>query len=164
MKFILFISFLFLIPFACAETTFFDQDDAFVMSSSATSGVIGETTSGTTGGAGCTYKWHCTNWSECFPSGKQTRTCINLGTCPDTYKKPETKKNCSYVSPPQEKPPPVQKQKPSDNITKEKPFPSQPTIEKPPIIPLSFNVLAISALTITAIIIFFGLKRKKKKK
>jgi len=86
---------------AYAETTFFDnQDDAFIMGGSATGGVIVGTTGETTGGGGCTYKWNCTNWSECLPSGKQTRNCTNIGTCPSAYKSPEIEQNCTYAASP----------------------------------------------------------------
>lgn len=86
-----------------AETTFFDQDGAFIMGSSPTGGVIGVTsggTDGTTGGGDCTYKWNCTNWSECFPFGKQTRNCTNIGTCSRTYKSPGIEQNCTYTDSP----------------------------------------------------------------
>jgi len=80
---------------ALADTTFFDQDDAFIMGDSTTSGVIGETTAE----GGCRYGWNCTNWSMCFPSGKQTRNCTNTGTCSDTYKSLEIEQNCTYTAP-----------------------------------------------------------------
>lgn len=96
---VLFLILLFAPPLAIAESTFFDQDDAFVMGGSETGGVIGEATGGTTSGGGCTYKWNCTNWSICFPSRKQIRSCTNIGTCSDTYKSPETEQNCTYTSP-----------------------------------------------------------------
>jgi len=121
MRFIIFIiiSLLFL-PLVQADSTFFDQDDAFIMGDSTTTsptgGVIEGTTGGTTGSGGCSYKWNCTDWSECLPSGKQTRICTNIGTCSDTYKSPEIKQNCTYnaseigeedekspLSPPEEK-------------------------------------------------------------
>lgn len=98
---ILFIFLFLLIPLISAETTFFDQDNAFIMSNSTIGGVTGGTTvvTGETGGGGCIYKWNCTNWSECFVSGKQTRNCINIGTCSNTYKAPEIKQNCTYTVP-----------------------------------------------------------------
>ncbi len=81
-----------------ADTTFFDQSDSFVMGNSPTtySGITG----GTTGTGGCLYKWNCTNWSECLSSGKQTRNCTNIGTCPNTYKSPEINQNCTYTPSP----------------------------------------------------------------
>ena len=98
MKYIIPILILFLIHSVYAETTFFDQDDAFVMSNSQTT-PTGEVIGETTGGGGCRYEWNCTNWIECLQSGKQTRNCINIGTCSDTYKFPEIEQNCSYVTP-----------------------------------------------------------------
>jgi len=77
-----------------AETTFFDQDDAFIMGNPTTGGVI----DGTTGGGGCTYRWNCTNWSECLQSEKQIRNCANIGTCSDTYEPPEIEHNCTYTA------------------------------------------------------------------
>jgi len=98
MRFIIFITIsLLFLPLAQAETTFFDQDDAFIMGNlPTTAGVTGGATGG---GGGCTYKWNCTNWSECFPSGKQTRNCTNIGTCSNTYKTPEIEQNCTYTAP-----------------------------------------------------------------
>jgi hypothetical protein len=89
-----------LAPNATAETTFFDQDDAFIMGSPATGGAIGGTTVEESVGGGCLYKWNCTNWDECTPSGKQARNCANIGACPSAYKSPETEQNCTYNAPP----------------------------------------------------------------
>lgn len=89
--------FLLLIPLAFAETTFFDNpDNFFIMSSSATGEITGGATGETAGSGGCIYKWNCTKWGECLPSGKQNRNCINIGTCSDVYKTPEINKNCNY--------------------------------------------------------------------
>ena len=101
MRFIIFLFTFLLIPLVSAETSFFDNpNEAFIMSNSATTGgAVGGTSGGTTGGGGCRYEWKCTNWSECLPSGKQTRICTNTGTCSDTYKSPETKQNCTYTAP-----------------------------------------------------------------
>ncbi len=107
MKFTFLIIFLVMIIFTSlvqAETTFFDNpDDAFIVSSSATGGVIITEEQQASGGysGGCLYKWNCTNWSECFPSGKQTRNCINTGTCPDTYQFPEIEQICNYTGSPE---------------------------------------------------------------
>ena len=94
MRFIIFIitSLLFL-TLVQAETTFFDQDDAFIMGDSpaTTGGAI-------SGGGGCSYKWNCTNCSECLPYGNQTRTCINIGTCSNTHKTPEIEQSCTYTA------------------------------------------------------------------
>lgn len=90
---ILIIISLLLVPFVSAETTFFDQDDAFIMGNSPTGGI-------TRGSGGCTYKWNCTDWGECLSSGKQTRNCTNIGTCPNTYKTQEIEQNCIYTSSP----------------------------------------------------------------
>ncbi|MFH0712061.1 MAG: hypothetical protein V1889_03040 [archaeon] len=99
MKFIILIILLFLfIPLVFAETTFFDNpDDAFVMGNSPATGGVIITEEQQAGGGGCLYKWNCTDWSECFSSGEQTRDCVNVGSCPDTYKVPETRQNCTYV-------------------------------------------------------------------
>lgn len=101
MKIIFLIMFLLLIPLINADTTFFDNpDDFFVVTDSATSEITGEIIEeiaerGSNGG--CLYKWNCTSWGECLSSGKQTRNCINIGTCPDTYKFPEVEQNCIYI-------------------------------------------------------------------
>ena len=98
---ILFLVIMFLLPSVNAETTFFDQDDTFIMGNSPTGGVVGGTgtTGGTTSGGGCSYKWNCTNWSACISSRNQTRICTNIGTCPETYKAPEIEQNCTYFNP-----------------------------------------------------------------
>ncbi len=96
---ILIISLLSLVVNVSAETTFFDNpDDAFIMDDFATGGIVilGTTTGRVTGGS-CTYEWNCTNWSECGPSGKQTRDCTNIGTCYDTYESPEKEQDCNYT-------------------------------------------------------------------
>ncbi len=96
---LLLILFLLLIPLVYAETTFFDNpDDVFIMGNPATGGVIEGTTGVTTGG-GCSYKWNCTNWSECSSYGKQIRNCTNVGTCSSTYKFPAIEQNCTYPAP-----------------------------------------------------------------
>ena len=93
MRFIIFIIIsLLLTPLTQAETTFFDQDDAFIMGNLPTEEGI------STGSGGCRYEWNCTNWNECLPPGKQTRVCTNIGTCPNPYKS-EIEQNCTYTSP-----------------------------------------------------------------
>ncbi|MBW2993299.1 hypothetical protein KY317_01865 [Candidatus Woesearchaeota archaeon] len=85
--------FLLLIPIICADTTFFDNpDNMFIYSNPALSAPQPPS-----GGSGCSYKWNCTDWSECLSSGKQTRTCINIGTCSDRYKILEMN-NCTYAA------------------------------------------------------------------
>ena len=95
------IYFLLMISLVSAETIFFDNpDDTFIMGEYTTSGLIGGTTGETTGSGGdCTYKWNCTNWSECLPTEKQTRTCTNVGTCSNKYKNPEAEQTCTYTTP-----------------------------------------------------------------
>ncbi|MBN2330944.1 MAG: hypothetical protein JXC85_03945 [Candidatus Aenigmarchaeota archaeon] len=97
------ISLLLLAVNASAETTFFDKpDDAFIMHDFATGGVvIVGRTGGTTSVGACTHQWNCTNWGKCLPSGKQTRNCVNAGTCADTYKPPEMEKDCTYTALPE---------------------------------------------------------------
>ena len=92
-----------------AETTFFDQDNAFIIGNSITGG--------TTSGGGCRYKWNCTNWSECLPSGKQTRNCTNIGTCSSTHNRPEIKQNCTYTAPKIEKENVTEKQNETEKIS-----------------------------------------------
>ena len=89
---IIFLLILFFIPLISAESTFFDQDDAFIMGNLPTEEGI------STGSGGCRYEWNCTNWSECLPYGNQTRTCINIGTCSNTHKTPEIEQSCTYTA------------------------------------------------------------------
>jgi len=114
MRWLVLIIFLLLISLVQANTTFFDNpDDVFIMSNPATGGVIEEVE----GGGGCKYEWNCTSWSECLPSGKQTRNCTNIGTCLDTYKTPEIEQNCTYTAPE------VEEYEGLENKTEELPFP-----------------------------------------
>lgn len=86
--------------FVCAETTFFDNpDDAFIMGNpaSATGEMIEETRGEAISGGGCLYKWNCTDWGECLPSGIQIRNCTNIGTCSSKYNPPKTEQNCDYT-------------------------------------------------------------------
>ncbi|HJX50339.1 hypothetical protein A3K73_05605 [Candidatus Pacearchaeota archaeon RBG_13_36_9] len=50
------------------------------------------------GGGSCLYNWSCTEWNKCSQEGKQTRTCWNLGTCPNRYNAPKTEQNCAYLA------------------------------------------------------------------
>src|SRR3989338_4831884 len=102
MKYILiFLSIIFLLPLANADSTFFDnQDDAFIMGTTTTTGTIGGVIGGTTGGGStsgsCRDDWNCTMWSKCLSSGNQSRTCTNIGTCSDVDNAPETEQSCAY--------------------------------------------------------------------
>ena len=96
---IIFLLIIFILPSVSAESTFFDQDDAFIMGNSPTGGVGGGTSGETAGAGGCRYEWNCTNWGACISSKNQTRTCTNIGTCPETYKAPEIEQNCTYFNP-----------------------------------------------------------------
>lgn len=78
--------------FVKSEITFFDNpNEWFIMSSSSTHEVIFGITE-----EDCRYGWNCTNWGECL-SGKQVRTCTNIGTCSDTYKVMEINRNCTFT-------------------------------------------------------------------
>jgi len=53
------------------------------------------------GGSGnCYYNWTCSDWTpaKCPASGKQTRQCVNTGTCLGTSGKPSESQNCEYIS------------------------------------------------------------------
>jgi len=54
------------------------------------------------GGSGnCYYNWTCSEWApaKCPASGKQTRQCVNKGTCSGTSGKPSESQSCEYTSP-----------------------------------------------------------------
>jgi hypothetical protein len=54
------------------------------------------------GGSGnCYYNWTCSEWApaKCPGSGKQTRQCVNTGTCSGTSGKPLESQSCEYTSP-----------------------------------------------------------------
>ncbi len=50
-------------------------------------------TTGAESTGACYYSWVCSEWSPCV-DGKETRSCTNKGTCPDTWKTPETEREC----------------------------------------------------------------------
>jgi hypothetical protein len=83
-----------LVTNASAETTFFDQDDAFVMDNFTISSNF--TTGGTSGG-GCTHNLNCTNCSVCLTSGNQTGNCTDISTCSDTCSSSGIEQNCTYA-------------------------------------------------------------------
>jgi hypothetical protein len=53
------------------------------------------------GGGNCYYNWTCSEWApaKCPESGKQTRQCVNKGTCRGTSGKPSESQSCEYTSP-----------------------------------------------------------------
>jgi len=87
---------LLLTNFVMAETTFFDQDDAFIMGDSVTDGVIEGTTGASTDGGGCLTNWTCSDWSFCN-NGMQIRNCTKqkVYCYADLNKKPIESQNCS---------------------------------------------------------------------
>jgi hypothetical protein len=104
MKYAIILFLVLLIPLVQAETTFFDQDNAFILGKALAttlidSGIIAEAANEVTG-EGCTYNWTCAIWSKCSPSEKQTRSCKNIGTCPSRYKTPEIEQNCTLRTSP----------------------------------------------------------------
>ena len=88
---ILFLVIMFLLPSVNAETTFFDQDDTFIMGSSTSSGTDSETT----GGGSCLTNWTCSDWGFCN-NGIQIRNCTKeKAYCyADLNKKPIESQNC----------------------------------------------------------------------
>src|SRR3989344_9555163 len=92
---IIFLLIIFLLPLVNAESTFFDQDDIFIMSNSATDGVIEGTTEATTGGGSCLTNWTCSDWNSCN-AGVQIRNCTKeKAHCyADLNKKPIESQNC----------------------------------------------------------------------
>ncbi|MBW3003658.1 hypothetical protein KY337_03780, partial [Candidatus Woesearchaeota archaeon] len=49
------------------------------------------------GGGRCNEDWQCTDWSECLPSGIQTRACSDLNNCGTITEKPEETRSCIYI-------------------------------------------------------------------
>ena len=47
----------------------------------------------------CTEEWGCTEWSKCFETGIQTRTCKDKNSCGTTTTKPEETRDCDYEEP-----------------------------------------------------------------
>ena len=90
--FILLLGIILILPSIYAESTFFDQDDIFIMGSSTSGG----TDSGTTGGGSCLTNWSCSDWSFCN-NGMQIRNCTKeKAYCyADLKKKPVESQSCS---------------------------------------------------------------------
>jgi len=86
-----------IIPLLPSETTFFDQNNIFIMYQYKNN----ENSIITSGGGGssstCHYQWDCSEWSLCTTTGKQNRGCGNTGDCTDNYKPPITEKPCVYT-------------------------------------------------------------------
>ena len=79
-----------------AESTFFDQDDAFIMGGSTTSETSrGSTLEGETSGNGCLTNWTCSDWDSCN-AGVQVRNCTKekIYCYADLKKKPIERQNC----------------------------------------------------------------------
>ena len=73
-------------------------------SSNVTVNVVPVGASSVAGGGGsgnCYYNWTCSEWTpaKCPGSGKQTRQCVNTGTCLGTLGKPLESQSCEYTSP-----------------------------------------------------------------
>ncbi len=67
-------------------------------SSLSSSQASGGGTSGGGGGGGSIYSWQCTEWSECAPSGAQTRSC-SLIAGQGLPTKPEETRACAHIIP-----------------------------------------------------------------
>lgn len=46
----------------------------------------------------CRENWNCTEWSECFSQGFQTRTCTDLNNCRTELKKPNETQDCLFYN------------------------------------------------------------------
>lgn len=57
------------------------------------------TPSAPSGGGGSGYYWQCSEWSECAPTGIQTRTCSLVVSSSGSTTKPEESKTCTYTAP-----------------------------------------------------------------
>lgn len=156
MKYIIILLIFFLIPLVFANTTFFDQDDAFIMSNSATisptgeviGGTTGETTDGTTSDGSCLTNWICSSWSPCI-DGMQIRNCAKekIECYANLKKKPAENQSCSLE---------IKKNTDSEggNLISQ----SSPVNFQNIIIPV------IGLIVIIGITIFFTHKRHKKRK
>jgi hypothetical protein len=59
----------------------------------------GSTSSSGGGGGGCSPSWNCSSFSDCEPSGIQTRTCFDQNSCGTNSSMPALTQNCTYTSP-----------------------------------------------------------------
>lgn len=46
----------------------------------------------------CIENWNCTEWSECYENGTQTRSCTDLNNCGTNNDKPATERECEHGS------------------------------------------------------------------
>lgn len=91
--FILLLGIILLSSLVSADSTFFDQDDTFIMGFSSTTD--SGTTGGTTANGACLTNWTCSDWNSCN-AGVQIRNCTKTKTyCyADLKKKPIESQNC----------------------------------------------------------------------
>jgi len=59
----------------------------------------GGSSGGGSSGFVCTVDWSCGDWSECGKDSTQSRSCQNIGTCPDSWSTPAMNRSCTYVAP-----------------------------------------------------------------
>lgn len=85
---------------AVAETTFFDDPGgaSFIAGSPSVAAITGGVGGLGTGG-GCIYKWNCTEWGACLPSGRQARNCTNVGSCAVPGYVRVDEQGCAYSAP-----------------------------------------------------------------
>jgi len=145
---ILFLVIMFLLPSVNAETTFFDQDDTFIMGSSTSSGTDSETT----GGGSCLTNWTCSNWSFCN-NGMQIRNCTKQKTdCyDDLNRKPIESQNCF-----------VDKSGDKNNTGSGERINNYPNENEKGIVKTIISVILIIVIIFT--LIFFGYKRHRKRR
>jgi len=149
---IIFLLMIFFLPLVNAETTFFDQDDAFVMGSSTISSGVGGTTETTTGGGGCLTNWICSDWSFCN-NGMQIRNCTKQKTdCyDDLNRKPIESQNCF-----------VDKSGDKNNTGSGERINNYPNENEKGIVKTIISVILIIVIIFT--LIFFGYKRHRKRR
>ena len=152
-----FLLIIFLLPLVNAESTFFDQDDAFIMGSSTSGGTSG----GIGGGGSCLTNWTCSNWSFCN-NGMQIRNCTKeKAYCyADLNKKPIESQNC-FVDKSGDKNNPG-----SDEGINNYPNGNESSIDNLNSSSSNIKTIILGILIIVAIftLIFFGYKRYRKRR
>ncbi len=84
--------------FVWANTTTFSTWGPYGSTNPSTSSSSGTTSGGGGGGGGSGFDWQCTSWTDCAPSGTQTRTCTQvLGS--GAPSKPAETQSCTYKAP-----------------------------------------------------------------
>ena len=79
-----------------ADLTYFSK---FIIGEKPKDGILLSSPESSNPNLECSYKWDCTKWNDCLPSEKQKRSCVNIGSCSNSYEIPKIERDCVYIIP-----------------------------------------------------------------